>query len=179
MKYNRHLYYAAVTAGVLCAIVLGIFLNVIQFEVYNRTGVCHPYFYQSSACRQLIASTIASDPRFSAMKQDYSKTVYDDPASLAQQVNRAAQQVNENDNTLLRMLGNLGNVLQNLTPSNLGKFKQMAASPSPSPGGAPVPSPLSQLQALLQTTVVDPTMTKYGAPLQRLVGVIAPSSPDP
>lgn len=178
MKYNRHLYYAAVMAGILCAVVFGIFLNVIQFEVYNRTGVCHPYFYQSSACRQLIATTIASDPKFSGLKQDYSKTVYNDPASLAQQVNRAAQQLNQNDNTLLKMLKNLGDVLQNLTPSNLGKFKEMATSPLASSTSAnPQPSPLSQLKTLLQTTVVDPTMTKYVAPLQRLVNVIAPASP--
>jgi hypothetical protein len=168
MKYNRHLYYAAVTAGIICAVVFGIFLNVIQFEVNNQMGVCSPYFYQSSACRQLIATTISSDPNFSDMKKKYSKTVYDQPTSLAQQVNQASQQIAKNDNTLLKMLGNFGDVLQNLTPSNLGKFKQMASAPS-SPA---TPSPLSQLQTLLQTTLVDPAMTKYVAPLQRLVGVI-------
>ena len=177
MKYNAHYWYAAVTAGVICSVTLCIFLNVIQFEVYNRTNTCHPYFYQSDACRRLISETIAADPKFKNLKANFSQTVYNKPYALSQKVSQVSRDLSGKDDTLVGTLRNLGDVLQNLQSTYLGKFQNMAKAPTPasSPSAPDKPSVLSQLQTLLGQTVVDPAMAKYVAPLQRLVTAIAPA----
>ena len=79
MKYNGPEWYAACVASFMCLIIFVIFLNVIQFEIYNRLEVCHPYFYQSSACRKLIAHGISSNPSFKNMKMIFQRKRSDKP----------------------------------------------------------------------------------------------------
>jgi hypothetical protein len=164
MKYNAAEWYAAVLAGVFLVVIFSIFLNVIQFEVYNNTGVCHPYFYQSSACRKLIANSIASDPNFQSMKQTFSSATYDKDASLTHQVNAISNQVSAPDSTTVSQISQIADAIQNLG-SYLGSLQQVVAAPAPGPAAS---STLSQLKSLVDSTLIDPAMAKYVEPLQRL-----------
>ena len=159
-KYNAADYYAAVLAGVLLFVIFCIFLNVIQFETYNRMGICHPYFYQSDACRRLVASTLASNPRFSAMKNAFVQSVYDNQNSVSDKVATLAKNVNEQSSSLIGQINQVTTAFQN----------------SPSLGNTS--SFVSQVKSLIDATLIDPTMIRYVQPLQRLYQSMVRTSPD-
>jgi hypothetical protein len=171
MKYNSHNWYAANIAGIICVTVYCIFLNVLQFEGFNRMDICHPYFYQSSACRKLIAKTIADDPNFSSMKNSYTKKVYDTDASLVKQVQQVSSKVESQDATVSGKLSQIVDELQRMGSSYLGMLRTEASQPSDHHDA----SVLTQLKSLLDATVVDPAMTKYVGPLTRLYTTLSPS----
>ena len=163
MKYNGPEWYAACVASFMCLIIFVIFLNVIQFEIYNRLEVCHPYFYQSSACRKLIAHGISSNPSFTNMKNDFSKKTFRQTTSATSTVKDISDKANNSNINFIREINQVNDVVQNLGPVNLGKLKKtMSSSASPSP------SVLNQIKTLLDQTIIDPTMTKYIDPLKRL-----------
>lgn len=169
MKYNGPEWYAALAAFFMCGIIFTIFLNVIQFEIYNRLEVCHPYFYQSSACRKLISKSITNDPAFSKMKNDITKKAYRGDASAASTVNHISETTEQSNDKFIDEINKVNDVLQNVGPTNLGNLKStMSSSKSPA-----IPSAMSQLKTLWEQTIVDPTMAKYVDPINRLYHSLA------
>ena len=160
MKFNAPEWYAAVIAAIFFFFIFIIFFNVIQFELYNRTEQCHPYFYQSSACRKLIANTIANDDYFHKIKSEYSRNVYNDQASMIQKINAVDAPLAKQSSSIIKTIlsglnGTLGGTLGN------------ASAPA---------SAIYELKTLLDKTIVDPTLAKYVSPLQKLYNSLTTSS---
>ena len=165
MKYNGPEWYAALVALFMCGIIFTIFLNVIQFEIYNRLEVCHPYFYQSSACRKLISQSIATDPVFINMKNNFLKKTYKNvAASSVSKINNISDKHDAYNQNFIDEINEVNDVVQNLGPFNLGNLKKSISSSK----STDKPSVMNQIKTLLDTTIVDPTMTKYIDPLKRL-----------
>lgn len=171
MKYNYHYWYAANFAAIMCGIIYSIFLNVLQFEEYNHTGICHPYFYQSTACRKLVSSTIASDGQFATLKETYAKKTYGTEASVINQVQRAESKASSQDTSVVGQLSQFVQGIQNLGTSYLGNLRWQVNQPTDNAQ----PSILTQIKTLLDMTLIDPTVTKYVDPLTRLYVVLSPS----
>jgi len=163
MKYNGPEWYAALAAFFMCGIIFTIFLNVIQFEIYNRSEVCHPYFYQSSACRKLVAKSIASDQNFAKMKNDFSKKTFRQAASSVNVVENIAKQTDTDNQNFVDEISDVTDIIQNLESDDLGKLKRKMSSST-----SPAPSVIDQMKTLLDQTIVDPTIAKYVDPLKRL-----------
>jgi len=168
MKYQYHHWYAANLAMVICFVMYLIFLNVLQFEGYNRMNMCHPYFYTSSACRKLVAETIAANNDFATLKRGYVTQVYQD-ANQAIDRNVQTLSAQAQHSTAIKKLNDFVNNVQNLASSYLGNLRTEVNKAPPDK-----PSVLSQLKRLLDTTIVNPVLTKYIDPLSRLYATLSP-----
>lgn len=169
MKYNYHYWYAANLAVIMCGVIYSIFLNVLQFEGYNRKGICHPYFYQSPACRKLISNTIANDDKFASLRETYAKNTYKNEASVISQIRHAEDKASAS--SVVGQLSQLVSGIQNLGSSYLGNLRWQVNQPVDNTK----PSILTQIKTLLDATVVDPAMTKYVDPLTRLYVTLSPA----
>ena len=171
MKYHYHHWYAANVAMVICFVMYLIFLNVLQFEGYNRMNMCHPYFYTSSACRKLVSETIAANNDFASLKRGYVANVYNDAnQSIDRQVQTLSAQAQQSK--AMNKLNDFVQSIQNMASSYLGKLRTEVNTAPPDK-----PSVLSQLKRLLDTTVVNPVLTKYIDPLSRLYATLSPPPP--
>lgn len=173
MKYNYHYWYAANLAAFLCIVIYSIFLNVIQFEGYNRLDICHPYFYQSQACRKRVAEKISENLDFQQLKKTYSTEVYNKKTSLIDQVNTMDSDIHNKENTVFDKFVDLVNQLEKLGSSYLGNFQKLEKERKQNDP----PSVLTQLKTVLDRAIVEPTMTKYVDPLTRLYTKLATPSP--
>lgn len=163
MMYNEAQWYAAIVALFVCGIAFLVILNVIQFEVMNRLELCHPYFFQSDACRKLIRDTIAADANFAAIRKRYKEAAYTTASSAVKAIQTVSDDVTKQDDSILVQLGLISDSVQKLGAKYLGNLQTMAQAPA-----AAGQSLATQLKTLLDATVIDPAMIKYKDPLTRL-----------
>jgi hypothetical protein len=192
--YNLHYSYASTLTIVIFGIFFFFLFSVLSYEYDNKRNVCHPNFYYSKGCRNLISSTVTSDPDFLNQKNNfYSKmrliteTIKKDDTTISSidASNESILQKNANyfQNTI-KQVQDLTDVLKTLSIRYLG---ELDTSLKNSPDNAnkmfveqrkKIEPLLITLKDTIQKTVIDPTYIRYVDPLEKIYKSLANITPN-
>ncbi len=189
-SYNIPDYYAAIVTLILFMIFFTILYTILKYEKNNRQDICDPMFYYGKSCGNVMSKQLLMNPKFLEGKKSYYESVakfneekkqYDGvryrTAQNKNQIDNAEEDINNNLNSNTEFgeinideIQKLTTITQLVASKYLGNMKSFFEN-APSEiidGVHDLPQRLGELKQQIQSSIVNPVLSSYTAPLQKL-----------
>ena len=193
-SYHTPTYVASLGCVILFSIFLAMMYLGLKYEILNKQNKCNPQFYYGKPCNNLISEKLLLNPEFSEAK----KTFYDSLSSYhpKSQISTGAVETIEKSDYLINEvsgpfietsmeenqdfldtntneINTATSLLQLLSLKYLGNLQDLFENVKSIPENIQqqlnkIPNELQNLRILVKNSLVDPTYTKYSAPLNKL-----------
>jgi hypothetical protein len=191
--YNRPEFVGAILLGLLFFSIFGTLLHILSYEYYDAQDKCTPNYYYSKGCQNQNSRALLFNPNFMNFKKVYyeiigkynplireyegvKKSTYNNQNRIEESEKMIDENIKSNEDFMEKSINeikNLTEIANTITSEYLANIHNFVENIRNAPKEVvdslnDLPNHLEELKGQINSTISNPTLSHYTAPLKKL-----------